>query len=144
MTWDGENRLVKLERPAWTQPAGGFIAPANPQGIPPNSLPAATIEFKYDGLSRLIERKVTRGIDPPEVEGYQWDGWKLIMIAKLNTDGTYHRRKWSCVWRPDIGKSRFYSTAEDPDTAGFWVQAGKPECPSSIICALYPPLSVGT
>jgi hypothetical protein len=43
-----------------------------------------------------------------------------------------------------LGKSRFYSTAEDPDTAGFWVQAGKPECPSSIICALYPPLSVGT
>jgi hypothetical protein len=31
MTWDGENRLVKLERPAWTQPAGGFMAPANPK-----------------------------------------------------------------------------------------------------------------
>ncbi|RFC47279.1 MAG: hypothetical protein DVB22_003183, partial [Verrucomicrobia bacterium] len=84
MTWDGENRLVKLERPAWTQPTSttegySFTAPANPQGIPPNALPAATIEFKYDGLSRLVERKVTRGIDPPEVEGYQWDGWKLIM-----------------------------------------------------------------
>ncbi len=56
---------------------------------------------------RLIERKVTRGVDPPEVEGYQWDGWKLIMIAKLNTDGTYHSRKWSCVWRPDIGSSLY-------------------------------------
>jgi RHS repeat-associated protein len=54
-----------------------------------------------------VERKVTRGIDPPEVEGYQWDGWKLIMIAKLNTDGTYHSRKWSCVWRPDIGSSLY-------------------------------------
>ena len=31
MTWDGENRLVKLERPAWTQPTGGFMAPANPE-----------------------------------------------------------------------------------------------------------------
>jgi hypothetical protein len=82
-------------------PGPGF--PTGSPGIPPNELPAATIEFKYDGLSRLVERKVTRGIDPPEVEGYQWDGWKLIMIAKLNTDGTYHSRKWSCVWRPDIG-----------------------------------------
>jgi hypothetical protein len=39
MTWDGENRLVKLERPAWTQPTGGFMAPANALGIPPNELP---------------------------------------------------------------------------------------------------------
>ena len=53
----------------------------------------------------IVESKVTRGVDPPEVEGYQWDGWKLIMIAKLNTDGTFHSRKWSCVWRPDIGSS---------------------------------------
>jgi RHS repeat-associated protein len=59
---------------------------------------------------------VTRGIDPPEVEGYQWDGWKLIMIAKLNTDGTYHSRKWSCVWRPDIGSS-LYARSD-------WMRAG--------------------
>jgi RHS repeat-associated protein len=63
-----------------------------------------------------VERKVTRGIDPPEVEGYQWDGWKLIMIAKLNTDGTYHSRKWSCVWRPDIGSS-LYARSD-------WMRAG--------------------
>jgi RHS repeat-associated protein len=50
---------------------------------------------------------VIRGIDPPEVEGYQWDGWKLIMIAKLNSNGTFHSRKWSCVWRPDIGSSLY-------------------------------------
>jgi hypothetical protein len=36
MTWDGENRLVKLERPAWTQPTSttegySFTAPANPE-----------------------------------------------------------------------------------------------------------------
>ena len=116
MTWDGENRLVKLERPAWTQPTGGFMAPANALGIPPNELPAATIEFKYDGLSRLIERRVTRGVDPPDVEGYQWDGWKLIMIAKLNTDGTFHSRKWSCVWRPDVGSS-LYARSD-------WMRAG--------------------
>jgi RHS repeat-associated protein len=59
---------------------------------------------------------VTRGIDPPEVEGYQWDGWKLIMIAKLNTDGTYHSRRWSCVWRPDIGSS-LYARSD-------WMRAG--------------------
>jgi RHS repeat-associated protein len=65
---------------------------------------------------RLIERRVTRGVDPPEVEGYQWDGWKLIMIAKLNTDGTFHSRKWSCVWRPDIGSS-LYARSD-------WMRAG--------------------
>ncbi len=92
------------------------MAPANPQGIPPNELSAMTIEFKYDGLSRLVERKVTRGIDPPEVEGYQWDGWKLIMIAKLNTNGTFHSRKWSCVWRPDVGSS-LYARSD-------WMRAG--------------------
>jgi RHS repeat-associated protein len=59
---------------------------------------------------------VTRGIDPPEVEGYQWDGWKLIMIAKLNTDGTFHSRKWSCVWRPDVG-SGLYARSD-------WMRAG--------------------
>jgi len=59
---------------------------------------------------------VTRGIDPPEVEGYQWDGWKLIMIAKLNTDGTFHSRKWSCVWRPDVGSSLYARTD--------WMRAG--------------------
>jgi len=95
-------------------PGPGF--PTGSPGIPPNELPAATIEFKYDGLSRLVERKVTRGIDPPEVEGYQWDGWKLIMIAKLNTDGTYHSRKWSCVWRPDVGSS-LYARSD-------WMRAG--------------------
>jgi hypothetical protein len=88
-------------------------------GIPPNELPAATIEFKYDGLSRLIERKVTRGVDPPEVEGYQWDGWKRIMIAKLNTDGTFHSRKWSCVWRPDIGSS-LYARSD-------WMRSSQPQ-----------------
>jgi len=121
MTWDGENRLVKLECPAWTQPTSttegySFTAPPNPQGIPPNELSAMTIEFKYDGLSRLVERKVTRGVDPPEVEGYQWNGWWLIMIAKLNTDGTFHSRKWSCVWRPDVGSSLYARTD--------WMRAG--------------------
>ena len=59
---------------------------------------------------------MTRGVDPPEVEGYQWDGWKLIMIAKLNTDGTFHSRKWSCVWRPDVG-SGLYARSD-------WMRAG--------------------
>ena len=30
----------------------------------PDGFPAAAIEFKYDGLSRLIERKVTLNVDP--------------------------------------------------------------------------------
>ena len=59
---------------------------------------------------------MTRGIDPPEVEGYQWDGWKLIMIAKVNTNGTFHSRKWSCVWRPDVGSS-LYARSD-------WMRAG--------------------
>ena len=63
-----------------------------------------------------VELKVTRGVDPPEVEGYQWDGWKLIMIAKLNTNGTFHSRKWSCVWRPDVGSS-LYARSD-------WMRAG--------------------
>jgi RHS repeat-associated protein len=63
-----------------------------------------------------VERKVTRGVDQPEVEGYQWDGWKLIMIAKLNTNGTFHSRKWSCVWRPDVGSS-LYARSD-------WMRAG--------------------
>lgn len=41
-------------------PSPGF--PTGSPGIPPNELPAATIGFKYDGLSRLVERKVTRGV----------------------------------------------------------------------------------
>ena len=61
-------------------------------------------------------RKVTRGVDPPEVEGYQWDGSKLIMIAKLNSNGTFHSRKWSCVWRPDVGSS-LYARSD-------WMRAG--------------------
>ena len=59
---------------------------------------------------------MTRGIDPPEVEGYLWDGWKLIMIAKLNSNGTFHSRKWSCVWRPDVGSSLYARTD--------WMRAG--------------------
>lgn len=55
-------------------------------------------------FSRLpVVRKVTRGVDPPEVEGYGWDCWKLTMIAKLNTDGAFHSWKWSCVWSRDVG-----------------------------------------
>ncbi len=37
-----------------------------------------------------MERKVIRGVDPSEDEGYYHEGWKLIMITKLNTDGTIH------------------------------------------------------
>jgi RHS repeat-associated protein len=59
---------------------------------------------------------LTRGVDQPEVEGYQWDGWKLIMIAKLNSNGTFHSRKWSCVWRPDVGSS-LYARSD-------WMRAG--------------------
>ena len=50
--WDGEGRHVKLERPPWTQWAVGFMASANPERMPTNELPAATIQFKYDGLAR--------------------------------------------------------------------------------------------
>jgi hypothetical protein len=29
------------------------------------------------------------------------------MIAKLNTDGAFHSRKWSCVLRPGVGSGLY-------------------------------------
>ena len=55
------------------------------------------------GFSAGSRWSVSSGVDPPEVEGYGCDCWKLIMTAKLNTDGAFHSRKWSCVWSRDVG-----------------------------------------
>ena len=38
------------------------------------------------------------------------------MIAKLNSNGTFQSRKWSCVWRPDVGSS-LYARSD-------WMRAG--------------------
>jgi hypothetical protein len=45
---------------AWTQPAGGYLAHA--------TIPAITLEFAYDGLSRRVQKKtITSGT--PTLEG---------------------------------------------------------------------------
>jgi len=107
-SWDGENRLVKMVSAAWTQPAGGYLANA--------TFPAVTLEFTYDGLSRRVQKKtITSGT--AVMEGYLYDGWNVVMISNLNpANGAPLARKWSCVWRPDIG-SRLYAR-------GSWQQAG--------------------
>jgi RHS repeat-associated protein len=49
------------------------------------------------------------------------------MIAKLNTNGTFHSRKWSCVWSPDVGSS-LYARSDWMAAGGIggvaWLQTG--------------------
>jgi hypothetical protein len=46
------------------------------------------------------------------------------MIAKLNTDDTFHSRKWSCVRRPDVGSS-LYARSDWMRGGGVaWMQTG--------------------
>ena len=119
-TWDGENRLVKMVSVAWTQPASGYRANA--------TFPAVTLEFAYDGLSRRAQKKIIRN-GTAEMEGYLYDGWNVVMISKLNPDanGAHLARKWSCVWRPDIG-SRLYARGSWQAASGVgglaWLQTG--------------------
>jgi RHS repeat-associated protein len=119
-SWDGENRLVKMVSVPWTQPAGGYLANA--------TFPAATLEFAYDGLSRRVQKKTIKN-GTAEMEGYLYDRWNVVMISKLNPDdnGAHLARKWSCVWRPDIG-SRLYARGSWQAAGGVgglaWLQTG--------------------
>jgi RHS repeat-associated protein len=118
-TWDGENRLVKMVSIAWTQPSGGYLANA--------TFPAITLEFAYDGLSRRVQKKtITSGT--PTMEGYLYDGWNVLMISNLDpANGAHLARKWSCVWRPDVG-SRLYARGSWQAAGGVgglaWLQTG--------------------
>jgi|GEM_PF-1506394 len=118
-TWDGENRLVKMVSVAWTQPAGGYLANA--------TFPAITLEFVYDGLSRRVQKKTIKG-GTTSLEGYLYDGWNVVMISNLGpVSGAPLARKWSCVWRPDIG-SRHYARSSWQKAGGVgglaWMQTG--------------------
>jgi hypothetical protein len=118
-TWDGENRLVKMVSIAWTQPSGGYLANA--------TFPAITLEFAYDGLSRRVQKKTIRN-GAAEMEGYLYDGWNVLMISNLNPTNSAHlARKWSCVWRPDVG-SRLYARGSWQAAGGVdglaWLQTG--------------------
>jgi hypothetical protein len=104
----------------WTQPAGGYLANT--------TFPAATLEFAYDGLSRRVQKKTIKN-GTAEMEGYLYDRWNVVMISKLNPDdnGAHLARKWSCVWRPDIG-SRLYARGSWQAAGGVgglaWLQTG--------------------
>jgi len=62
------------------------------------------------------------------MEGYLYDGWNVVMILNLNpANGAHLARKWSCVWRPDIG-SRLYARDSWQQAGGIgglaWMQTG--------------------
>jgi RHS repeat-associated protein len=104
-----------MTAPAWTQPAGGFLGGQT-------TLDAITLSFRYDGLSRRISKKVTitkNGVVTSTMEGYLYEGWNPVMITKLDpaaSSETVLTRKWSCLWRPDVGSSLYARSS--------WQQAG--------------------
>ena len=123
-TWDGENRLIKMEALEWIQPAGGYL--------PGNTLQGTRLEFTYDGLSRRTSKKTTRitsnNIASSAMEGYAYDGWNVVMISQLDpTTGAATLRKWSCIWKPDTGSS-LYARSSWQQAGGVgglaWLQAG--------------------
>ena len=62
------------------------------------------------------------------MEGYLYDGWNVLMISNLDpANGAHLARKWSCVWRPDVG-SRLYARGSWQAAGGVgglaWLQTG--------------------
>ena len=87
----------------------------------------ATLEFAYDGLSRRVQKKTIKN-GAAEMEGYLYDGWYVLMISNLDpANGAHLARKWSCVWRPDVG-SRLYARGSWQAAGGVgglaWLQTG--------------------
>jgi RHS repeat-associated protein len=121
-----QNRLISMTAPVWTQPAGGFLGGQT-------TLDAITLSFRYDGLSRRISKKVTttkNGVVTSTMEGYLYEGWNPVMITKLDpaaTSETVLTRKWSCLWRPDVGSS-LYARSSWQKAGGVgglaWLQTG--------------------
>jgi len=112
-TWDAADRLIKMESPAFYQPA---VVPVYPDTSPASALvnvPAKVIEFAYDGLSRRIRKKVMEGTSTIAVwEAYVYDGWNMVLSVKLNPEvGASQGRPQSAiasyVWRPDLGSTPF-------------------------------------
>ena len=135
-TWDGENRLIKMTAPVWTQPAaGGYQSPESGG----NTIEALTMQFTYDGLSRRVTKTVTVGTTGTSREGYLYDGWHVVMVAQLNSSGAFALRKWSCIWKPDV-RSSLHARSSWQAAGGVgglaWMQTG-------ITQAYYPPYFYG-
>ncbi len=114
-TWDGENRLIKMEALEWIQPtsSGSYLAGSSWQ--------ATRLEFRYDGFSRRISKKTTRltgnTVASTAMEGYLYDRWNVIMISQLDpVTGAHLARKWSCLWKPDVASLPYARTS--------WQKAG--------------------
>jgi RHS repeat-associated protein len=125
-TWDGENRLLKMQSLQWTQPAA-------PAFLPKTTLAATILIFRYDGLSRRLSKRtitILNGVATDAMEGYLYDGWNTVMITKLDplsASETSLGRRWSCVWRPDVGSS-LYARSGWQNAGGVgglaWLQTG--------------------
>ncbi len=109
-TWDGENRLIKMEALEWIQPtsSGSYLAGSSWQ--------ATRLEFRYDGFSRRISKKTTRltgnTVASTAMEGYLYDRWNVIMISQLDpVIGAHLARKWSCLWKPDVASLPYARTS---------------------------------
>jgi hypothetical protein len=76
-TWDGENRLIKVE------PMGSALVNG-----------AKKVEFVYDYLGRRVQKKVWTyaGGDwgTPVVRQFVWDGWRLVL--EMDGEGTILRK----------------------------------------------------
>ena len=88
-TWDGENRLIRVE--PLRQPKNGDLK----------------IEYRYDHQSRRIERKVTAWdqgawkTTPEEQVRYVWAGWLLLMELE-NVGGTGFQPVRKYTWGLDL------------------------------------------
>lgn len=109
-TWDGENRLIKMEALEWIQPtsSGSYLAGSSWQ--------ATRLEFRYDGFSRRISKKTTRltgsTVASTAMEGYLYDRWNVVMISQLDpATGNHVARKWSCLWKPDVASLPYARTS---------------------------------
>ena len=118
-TWDGENRLIKMEALEWIQPtsSGSYLAGSSWQ--------ATRLEFRYDGFSRRISKKTTRltgsTVASTAMEGYLYDRWNVVMISQLDpVTGAHLARKWSCLWKPDVASLPYARTS--------WQKAGGVGC----------------
>jgi RHS repeat-associated protein len=114
-TWDGENRLIKMEALEWIQPT------ASGSYLPGSSWQATRLEFRYDGFSRRISKKTTRltgnTVASTAMEGYVYDLWNVVMISQLDpATGAHLARKWSCLWKPDVASLPYARTS--------WQKAG--------------------
>ena len=94
-TWDAENRLKSMSH-------GGSVTPY---------VPALLVEFRYDGLSRRVEKKVSTFNGSIWIEQLRertlYDGWNPIGTWRLQPPDAAHITPWwklhqHYVWGPDV------------------------------------------